>query len=361
MHPAFRICALVALATGTAQADSGKFQPYFSSDTFLYSEPVPLASISNWQGNYTPGGEQQIGILRMKAGVSNDNWTIAGLYREDYRLNFSSDTADFYYSIENNQPIDSQRNYRLDLEAYRFRGKGIHIARHFSPHPRLQATIGANLFHASNLLDGKLSGQASATTSNSYDFQLDVDTRYAEDPLFERPLSNQPSGRGIALDARLNWQASDQLNVDIKAFDIAGGVRWENVPYTLAAANSNNVAINAQGFAQVNPILSGREGYLEHFTQSLRPSVETSFTYQPANLPYAGQAKIKYIDDTAWFGVGLHQPQQQNHWGWGINIWPQNRIAEVQLTNKNFSIALGADAIQADKLSTLWLSLSYGD
>lgn len=354
----FLSLSILAL-NSTAFADDGRIHTYFKSSTFLYSEPVSLKTIRNdWQGKYWNNGEKQIGKSRTEAGVTNGKWSFAGIYREDYYINFTTDTADLYYGVENNQPIDRTTPYKLSLDAYRYRGKGLQVKRAFSFSPSLHANIGLNLFKASNLLDGNLEGQAEATASDSYDFQIDVNSQYAEDPLFDRQLDDTVSGTGLALDADITWQVTPELRASLKAEDIAGFIRWKNVPFTSSEANSNNVTVNDTGFTQVNPILSGVEGYNSHFTQSLKPSVEGTVRYAFKEYPYAADVTLKHYDGLNLFGVGLEKPNRYG--GVRIKYWPAINTAELNISHKRIGFTLAVDNIDVDNIRTAWLSLSYG-
>ncbi|MGB1311203.1 MAG: hypothetical protein ACPG47_08325 [Leucothrix sp.] len=349
---------LWVLAMGIANADTQGFRPFLKTEMFLYSEPVSLDSIrNNWQGRYWQGGQKQMGTLRAEAGVRNGRWSIAGLYREDYYLDFSSDTADLYYGVENDLLIKRSDPYLLSLDAYRFRGVGLSATKQFTFNPRLNGSLGVSVFKASNLLEGRLTGQAQSTSEDEYSFQIQVDNQYAEDPLFERTIDQAPSGIGVALDASLAWQATPKLQLSLKAHDIAGLIRWEGVPYTSAQANSNNVIVDGEGFTKVNPILSGTESEKSHFTQSLKPTAEATMQYALGQSAYLAEAKVKYFEGLTLFGVGLHK---RNHVAdWGIRYWPTSATVEGLVTHRRFGLSLGIDDIDLKEVRTAWLSLSY--
>lgn len=355
----FRLLFLLIISlNANAFAKDSEFKPFFNSSTFLYSEPVSLKTIRNdWKGKYWDGGEKQIGKFRTELGVTKGKWSIAGIYREDYYSNFSSDTADLYHSVENNLNIDRTAPYTLSLDAYRFRGKGLQIKRAFEFSPTLSGNIGVNIFKASNLLDGKLKGQAQSISSDSYDFQINVDSQYSEDPLFDRTLDSSTSGKGLAVDADITWQATPKLNFSIKATDIAGFIRWDNVPYTSSNANSNNAIINDSGFTQVTPLLTGIEGYNSHYTQSLKPAAEATLSYDIKEFAYTANMTLKHFDGLDLFGVGL---KKRNALGdLSLNIWPSVNTAEINFTHRRFGFSLGLDDIDIDDTRTAWLSFTY--
>lgn len=344
----------------SVSAETNQIRPYLNTEIFLYSEPVSINALrSNWKGNYQEGGEKQTASLRTQAGVTRGRWTIAGLYREDYYLNFSSDTADLYYGVENDLPISRTSPYKLSLDAYRFRGLGVVIKKAFAFNPRLHGSVGVSVFKASNLLDGKLSGQAQSASDDEYSFQVQVDAQYEEDPLFDRQLSDSASGIGMAIDADITWQASPKLQLSLAVNDIAGLIRWNNVPYTSAKANSDNVVVNDTGFTQVSPILSGEEGFNGHFTQSLKPSAKGTMRYALGQSAYSADASFKYFEGLSFFGIGL---QKRNRFGTlGVRFWPEIDAAELSMNHKQFGLSVGVDNINLDDTRSAWVSLSYGN
>ncbi|PWQ95542.1 DUF5723 family protein [Leucothrix arctica] len=346
------------LILSTAIASPLAAAPYVEMDTFISSEPIALEAISDdWKGRYSPNGEKQTASVWLESGYKKNNWSIGALYREEQQFTFSSDTADLFYTISNDQDLDQNRAYKIDLDAYRFRGFGARIAKHFKPTSTLELSLGTSLFSASNLLDGQVSGVATAEDGDNYNFQLDGDYVYDEDVLFNRPNTNAPSGIGVAVDLSVKWKPNQNTKVDLRVKDLAGAIRWRDVPYTEAQANSETNTTTEDGFSSINPILSGIEGYKPDYTQKLKPSADLHAQYQFKNTAYTAGAKAKYINESRLFAVGA--AKQTNKGKLALYYWPDISTLEAAFQGKKLGLSFAIDSLDSSEVKTLWLSLQY--
>lgn len=333
-------------------------QPYVEIDSFFSSDPIALDAISNdWEGEYHPNGEKQTASIWLESGFRKNDWSFGALYREEHQLSFSSDTADLYYTVANNQELNQDRPYNIDLDAYRFRGFGARLAKQFQANNKLKFSLGTSLFSASNLLDGRLSGSATANAAENYQYQFDVDYSYSEDLLFNRPSTDTPTGIGLALDLDLQWTPNQQTQISLKVKDLAGAIRWKDVPFTEAQADSNTATVNADGFSSVNPILSGFEGDHSSYTQRLKPSADLMAKYQLQNSSYTTSAKIKHINGFNLFALGGSRDIMGSTLS--LHYWPQVDTLETGYQGKHLGFSFGIDNLDLSDAQTLWLTLKY--
>ena len=70
--------------------------------------------------------------------------------------------------------------------------------------------------------------------------------------------SGETSSTGYALDLglRLQWQNGNRLDLAIN--DLAGEIRWRNLPLTTMDANSATATYDAQGYILFNPTVTGQ-------------------------------------------------------------------------------------------------------
>lgn len=349
---------LLILLSLPVTAIAEPFKPYIEMHSFLLSKPTSLDSTRNqWQGKYHPNGDKQIASIWFESGLKNQNWSVGLLYREEYRLDFSNDAADLYYTVENNLDLDTNRSYDIAVDAYRFRGIGARVSKYFEPNNKLQASIGASLFSASKLLEGNLSGSALANANDEYQYYLTGDYRYTEDILFERKNIEQPTGVGLALDLNLSWRPSKKWQLDANIKDLAGAIFWKDAPYTEATANSETVQVDENGFTTVNPVLSGREGYLSSFTQKLKPVANLQIGYHLNNANYSASIKTMHSDNLNLYALGGSRPLSNGKLA--LHYWPQIQTLEADYQGKKYGFSLGLDKLDLSEVRTFWLSLKY--
>ncbi|RVU84404.1 hypothetical protein EOL70_13045 [Leucothrix sargassi] len=333
-------------------------QPYVDMDSFFSSEPISLKAIDDdWQGEYHPNGEKLTASVWLESGFKKNGWALGALYREEHLYNFTSDTADLYYTISNDADLDPNRTYNIALDAYRFRGLGLRLANEYPITPKLNVSVGGSLFSASKVLEGSLTGSASAETSDTYDYQFEGDYVYDKDVLFGRPNTKAPNGIGLALDVGLDWKPTKQSQIKLNIRDLAGAIHWKDAPYTVAQANSDNVTTDEDGFSSVNPILSGFEGYRSSYTQHLEPSANLSAQYQPTGSRYTASAKLKYINDDVFYAIGGQKAFANSQLA--LHYWPNINTLEMGWSGKQLDLSLAIDDVDFSDARTFWLSLTY--
>ena len=116
---------------------------YTELDSFSLSEPQPIyETIKDWQGHYE-GGDFAETFNRFELGFRWHNWRVGYVARYDYRMNFSRDTALFYYQDKNDLTPESDYVYDVDIEAYHQSSQG--IAFHYDWRPLEQLTLTGSL------------------------------------------------------------------------------------------------------------------------------------------------------------------------------------------------------------------------
>lgn len=338
-------------------AASENYKPYVDFDAFLFSESVALREFSNnWQGDYQAGGENQIGSLWMESGAKTKQWNIGLLYREEHQLEHSSDTADLYYALENNQPLESGRVYKLALEAQRFRAKGLRVARNLKPKENLNLNIGVSVFQASKLIDGGITGNAATNTDRDYDYNLDVDYSYDTDVLFDRPGTKEPTGLGVALDVSFDWQVTPRLNMAGHIKDFPGLIHWKDAPFTDVSASSDVKTFDEEGFVQIQPALSGIEGY-DNLSQKLDPNGTLNFTYKLKQENTSFLLNSRHYKNYSL--VGLGGEKKVGTMGLGALYWPKTHTLQAFYKTDHYSYSLALDSLDIEEVRTLWLGFKY--
>mgnify|MGYP000109027826 FL=1 len=188
-------------------------------DSFSYSEPYTLDGLLNNLSGDLSSGDVAMTFNEAKLTYAKDNWHISVLSRLDYLLEFNSDTAAIFHSIENDIALDVGRNYAIDLKAHHMISRGVQggYKWHVDDERWLQADV--TLLKSSKILSGELKGQWQETADGRQLTRLDLDYQYSKDLLFGEPV-NHSDATGIAIDVAGAWQYSDQLSLDFKAQDL---------------------------------------------------------------------------------------------------------------------------------------------
>ena len=354
IHHRLLVMLLTSMIASTS--NSSDYKPFLKMDAFLLGNPVIDSVLQSDEGKFDKEGDQQIGSLWIEAGIRKDQWLLSALYREEYQLDYHPDTADLYNSIENTQTLDTGRTYHVDLQAVRFSAKGIRIAREFTVSPNLKISIGSSLFQSSDLINGHITGLASATSNQDYNFNVDVDYHYNEDTLFDRPNVIASKGTGLSFDLTSTWKINEKLNLSTEIKDLVGAIRWRSAPFTKATATSDVKTFTPEGFVEIEPALQGIEGYDDSYIQHLKPHGDINLSYQ-YNDRTTALLHSKHYPGQSLFGIGVQKAFKQSQAG--IVVWPQTQTVEVKYKQGNFGFSIGLDHLNLSDAQTLWLSFNY--
>lgn len=323
-----------ALFAGNSHADYGG---YAHGEVLLYSEPVSIdAAIDDWDGDFK-GGEIQWAYAWAEAGVKWKQWSLGALYRHEIALLFDRDTAELYYRTEHDLPLDTGREYRIDIEAQRFSARGLRAAWRLDPTPEFQLAIGASLFNTQHLQDGRLQGEAIGTGGDDYSFRGAIRYRYDEDHVF-RHDADAPDGRGWAVDLYMRWHREDLFDVSLKIVDLLGKIHWDDAPYT-----------NAEGFsAEGIGGLVGVMGEKDH-TQDLEPRFDLNAGVTITG-PFEGKGRLLCQYGECLYGLGFGTPYTR------VLYWPDTEGFELRLGNHRYYVALMTDDIDPKDMHSAYIS-----
>lgn len=276
MHRQLKL--LLLLFVTASHVSAGEYEPYTNIQSIFYSEPIAIQSIlGTWAAPFK-GGDKALTYNKAELGVRRGNWQFGFLERYDYQLEFSPETAELIYRIQNRLPLEVGREYELRIKAQHNYSRGLRLAYQHKFSSRIRAGIAASYLQGKALTDGALQGSAQVTAQKDYDFQFDVDYFYSRDVLFERDVTS-PSGEGYSLDFNIDWQASKRFTAQLSVVDLIGKMFWDNAPFTIATATSDTKTFDADGYVQYQPAISGIESN-KNFTQTLPRKIFIATQYQ---------------------------------------------------------------------------------
>lgn len=275
----FRKSFLVLLWFSTAQVLAGEYQPYLDLRSQFYSQPIAIKSIiDDWKPPFK-GGDKALSYNRAETGVHWRNWQFGVLERYEYFLEFSPETAELFYLVENRLPLETGKQYALRIKVQQQRTRGLRLGyRHVFDNNKFALGLGAAFLQGKTLTEGDIQGSAHVTAENDYDFQFDVDYFYSRDVLFDRDV-RAPRGNGYSLDIKLEWDPNEQFSAQLDIVDMLGEIFWTDTPYTRATGTSENKRYDENGYVRYDPIISGTETN-KNFTQTLQRKVFLNARYR---------------------------------------------------------------------------------
>ncbi|CAN8139900.1 DUF5723 domain-containing protein [uncultured Thiomicrorhabdus sp.] len=246
--------------------------------SFNHSEPIAIKAFAgDWDSKFS-GGTKALSLSQIELGFTQGNWKYSVFQRQDYLLQFSEDTAEFYYNIENKLPLDEGREYQLELDSQSFVATGLKVA--FQDNwQQIDWQLGISYLQGSKLTDGSINGAATYINDKDYNFNFDVDYYYDNDVLFDRNIEQAPEGHGYAIDLTLGTQINDRWSVKFQAKDLLAQIFWNNTPRTVATSDSDTKTYDEDGYVIFNPVASGTES-TEDFTQRIPIKLNLSSTYR---------------------------------------------------------------------------------
>lgn len=354
------MCGIVNLSTVAllgvlplVHACAGNSNTYLQGDVMLHSEPITIrGALDSWRTGHYRGGDNQYGEQWLEAGIHRGRFSASIIQRQEHQTHFNRDTADYYYGTQQHQ-LDPNRHYGLELESRAFDAVGLHVKRDFQA-PHLAWQVGVSVLQASHLQNGKLTGQAIVTDDGKdQQYQTHLQYYYYQDRVLDRPDTIAPQGIGYALDAGMQWQASPQIQMSVKARDILGELYWRNVPYTDANLTSAVKTLDSNGYVLIKPALSGTESYRHQLRTRLSPKLDANLRYQSAAKGQATVLAIKHIPEQTWWGLGREWPVHQGYFH--TTFWPETRLLSFNYRQPRWSIGMAMDNPNPLQASTVWL------
>ncbi len=236
---------------------------YVELESFFYSDPVPIKSLSNgWKSDYK-SGDAIFTFDRVETGIAWDNWKMGLFYRYDYVLKFRPDTAEIVYKTKNKLPLQPGEEFAVLLEMNGVRTRGARLAHQIPIRDDLVIQTSFSLMEGIEYLDGRMEGNVTAIAEKDYDFLFDIYYAYSQDVFFDRDTTT-PRSKGYSLDLSLSWQPNNDWLLLLEANDFWNQIIWFDSPFTSATGASSNKIFDSDGYVRYNPVISGLEGNSKH-------------------------------------------------------------------------------------------------
>ena len=230
------IIAFIFILLG--RAESSETQLNITLDS--YSEPVSIHTFTrDWNSKYQDG---QHAFLHGRAELSQQNSRneLALLWRYDYLLDFTKDTAEIYNAYKKGLPPELQKTYLAKVNAKHIRALGIRWSPKFQVNKKLNILPGFNFLRGETFTDGSVQGSTrfigSGFSKNDFgNTAINVNYHYDRPLLHEKDLDwdpKTPVGYGASLDLKLEYTPSIQSSLVLHLYDIFGKIYWQHAPKT---------------------------------------------------------------------------------------------------------------------------------
>lgn len=260
---------------------SSNWEVAISGQYFAATDYTSVRHFSDdWRGPYTPrdGKNLAVAFARADMSVQHETWSVGYFYRAQILLESNKDTTDIAYANQTRTAVQAGREYDISLAMNGFEAQGARLDKAFAWKTdnalEVALGIGASLMNGQRTRFGQVQGNALAT-ANGYTYDINsTDTNSQKTYPYMPP--GEASGTGYALDLGLRLQWQDNKRLDMAINDLAGAIRWKNLPQTTMSANSATTTYDAQGYIVLNPAVSGQNKLVD-ITQKLDTKASIQF------------------------------------------------------------------------------------
>lgn len=320
-----------------------------------YAEPVSIKEFTDdWNGKLKQG---DTAFVQGRAEISkkNKNSQLGLLWRYDYLLDFSPQTAQLYHAYKNNNLASIQQNYPLFIKANYSESYGVRWLQLFDVNQNIKLGLALNVLKGYKITDGQLQGnvifrQQGFKVKDINHMQMDINYYYDEPQLKEEQLEwypKNPSALGFSVDAELNWQINQQANIFAQINDIYGRLYWRDIPSTQYQASCN--------CDQFKHSIEGQLAIDNKYTQKLLINGRAIGGYQ-LNEQYKTELRLLF-NLYNQLGQGVLVYQINNNWHSSLLIEPQSHAIGIELKSKKFLVHYLTDDLNTNKAHRLGFGL----
>ncbi len=330
-------------------------QLYYQVRADVYSEPLSIKSFTDdWSDPNFKSGKNAFAHGLMQLGVRKDAWDFSWIWRYDYVLRFSKDTAKLYYQIKNEKLIDGNTQYDLQLEAQHVDTVGSRFAYTWQVAPNWSLTTGATALIGRHYVDGQVNALAQTTDQAQLMDRVkwlngQIDYSYDQPALKEDKMGwkeQANKGYGFALDASIAGTIANNFKVHINIQDALAYLYWQDAPYT-------RYKINYDQDMRPRFDIQGKFNTYKQYTQRLPYKVYTDMIYQ-SNQPWSvGLSSISNEYMSLW--------QMNAYWDailkWGVHYEPQTHAVGLSIQHHNFGLKYITDDLNTNQAKRMGAQL----
>jgi len=232
-------------------------------------------------------------------------WRVAGFYRGELFMESNKDTIEILRKLNLKETLPIGSTFNIQLEAEGFSASGVEVSKGISLSriiEGLSAGITVRYLRGDKVQEALLTGNVTATSPNTYDFDMYVDYVYDKNYLYKRRDTVPGVGNGFSFDFGLKYEYNRYLSGEILFRDIEGRIYWQDVAFTTADATSGITSFDKDGFQVYRPTIRGFEDF-KNFTQKI--PLKTDITLSYTRRHFILTPLINFIEDRPLYWVFL--------------------------------------------------------
>jgi hypothetical protein len=325
---------------------------YSYIDSLSYSQAAPIEQmIHDLGGTPLKSGKFAFTHNQFEVGLRKKDFEFSYFYRYDYYLKFNNDTAQLSYLLKNDIPLPKNKRYKVYLQANHLRAWGLAIAKQIEVSDTASVKARLNYLQADKTTDGYLKGYLQSL-DDGYQTQLYLDYGYSRDTLLKR--HEEPTeGHGLSLDIDIIWQATDKIKLSLLGRDIASYIKYRDLTYTQANANTDTISYNQNGAIDAKPTVSGIErnrNQSQKLPSRLELIGEYSLTQQDGIT-----AELFSYDYQLFPRIGYTQKKPAYYWRLDYDL--RTQALGIGIGRQNISFSLRSDSLKLEAAQVVEISI----
>jgi hypothetical protein len=350
------------LICGVAGA-ADSWRVFTRAESFSYSGGSPVTAYIDFLIGPAPDdGNVAFSRNSVEMGVGFKRLEFSLIHRNDYNLYFSPDAAQFAYLTKNRKTIPLRQRYEVDVLANQYQVSGAKLGFSLPLWKNVDLNLAYSHLYATEAVSGYLGAdpngegghiaideiQDGNRTVKVLIGDLHTDYYYTHDPLFRSEVRG-PTGQGYAFDMGITWRISPTLHLEARVDDLAGQIRWDNMPHIVADATSENFVEQEDGSFNVVPNFSGFDT-LDDFNQDLTRRQTFKLTYKPSRYSFGYRYDRMSRTQFNRLYVGYHQ---SDRWGALLAVEVDTAAVELRLATPVGEMFFVVDDLNFDYAHTL--------
>lgn len=335
-----QICsALLTLLVSPWACAADDWRIFTRAESFSHSAANPVTAFLDFLIGPPPDdGELAFSRNIIESGIGYKAVEFSVLHRNDYNLYFSKEASEFAYLNKNRKPIPLGRQYEVDVWANQYQVSGAKLGFTIPFSRRLNVHVAYSHLYGTEAVSGYLGAdpngnggvismterQEGDRTVKALAGDLYTDYFFTDDPLFRNKV-DAPTGQGYAVDLGFRWEITDRLVLDVMSLDLAGEIRWKNIPHIVANATSDNFLTNEDGSVSVVPNFEGDRTW-DNFTQDLTRRTYAKLNYRYGNFAFGYRHDSMSHAQFNKLSVGYLLGER-----WGVHLAGEVDTAAVEL------------------------------
>lgn len=329
-----------------------------------YSNILPIKQLIEDEWKQAPATDSSIGFTQNETGLKaywgNISFNVA--HRIDYFVFTNPDTAQAFYLERTDQPLTTRASYQLALQLHHQRSNGFRVGYQWQ-FDGFSTEINLGYWDVSASRESQITGEIFGDNNNNITGTAEI-TEYYNDKNFLKHTNNknkwETDGYGITLDLAVNWQVTDNFNIDVDIKDLYTQFSMKSLGFSQGNVDTDGTFINSLGGKSYLPLYRGIFG-AKDFDFTLPEQVNLIAKYQVENsinesfsLGYL--ARYKRQGEVNFYYAGVEFEFENSALRFMLDL--EHYSPEIQYSSTWYAITFAIDDIEIEQAMQFSLGLS---